>query len=29
MKLVAEGYLLAEDVPDVMARAVRHYDWAK
>ena len=28
MKLVAEGYLLAEDVPEIMARAVRHYDWA-
>jgi len=27
--LVAEGYLLAEDVPDIITRAARHYDWAK
>lgn len=28
LKLVAEGYLLAEDLPEVIGRAARHYDWA-
>ena len=26
--LVDQRYVLAEDVPDVIARAARHYDWA-
>jgi hypothetical protein len=26
--LVAQGYLLARDVPDVMKRASAHWDWA-
>jgi hypothetical protein len=28
MALVADGYLLAEDVPGVLQRAARHYQWA-
>ncbi|MGQ0733311.1 MAG: alpha/beta hydrolase domain-containing protein [Acidobacteriota bacterium] len=28
LKLVADGYLLAEDLPEVIERASRHYDWA-
>ena len=28
LELVEERYLLAEDVPDVIARAARHWDWA-
>jgi hypothetical protein len=26
--LVDRGYLLPEDVPDLLRRAVLHYDWA-
>jgi hypothetical protein len=27
-KLAGEGYLLAEDVPEIISRAARHYEWA-
>ena len=28
LDLVAHGYLLAEDVADVLTHAAEHYDWA-
>jgi len=28
LELVAHGYLLAEDVPDLLRHAAEHYDWA-
>jgi len=29
LRLVGERYLLAQDLPEIIARAVAHYDWAR
>ena len=28
LDLIKQGYILADDMPDIVERAARHFDWA-